>query len=93
MKEHIGYKKTKLFSAHRFKMLQQWFIMETNPVPHWTAFGAGGGDPSSGVFIDWITQKLNKGTPLLTNKQIKLRVEEYNSKLEKAKQEWVREHK
>jgi hypothetical protein len=83
---YLQYKKNlRHFTIHRLKMLQQQFLVEKNPIPHWTAFGAGGCDPSSGVFLDWITEKLNKGTPFLTNKQIQLRVDEYNFKLNKAK--------
>jgi hypothetical protein len=92
MKQHVGYKKTKFFSLNRLKMLQQQFLMETNPIPHWTAFGAGGWDSSSGVFLDWITNKLNMGAPFLTNKQIQLKVNEYNIKLDIAKKEWMDEH-
>ena len=89
-KPHIGYVKTKLFSVHRVKMLQQLFLMEYNPYPERSGGIAGGGiDPSSGVFIEWLLKRVNEGKPFPNNRQIQCRVDEYNLKLDKAKQEWV----
>ncbi len=92
MKARVGYKKTKLFSFHRLKMLQQLFLMEQNPTPSWSMIGTNGIDPSSGVFIDWLEKKLSSDKPLPTNAKIAWMIKNYNFREQKAKEQYEREH-